>query len=108
MSIYDLLPDGPKLLISFVGSLIALNWLPGNCWRKTRMLAAGTALSYTVAAPLAGWAGMNEGATGLILGLLGMALVDKIFESIAKVQAADLFTEWLRKVLGLPAKSSGD
>lgn len=72
------------------------------------MLAAGTALSYNIAGPLASWAGMNEGATGLILGLLGMALVDKIFESITKVQAADIFTEWVRKLLGLPAKPSGD
>lgn len=108
MNINDFMPEASKLGAAFVGSLISLNWLPGGCWRKARMLAAGTALSWYIAGPLAHWAGMNEGTTGLFLGLFGMALVEKVFELIAATQVADLFIEWLRKFLNLPPKPSKD
>lgn len=108
MNLQDPLPDLTKFAASLIGSLVSLRWLPGSCWQKLHMLLAGTALSWYLTGPLAAWAGMNEGTTGFFLGVFGMTLIAKIFELIAATQVADLFIEWLRKFLNLPAKPSKD
>lgn len=104
MNMPDFLPEIGKLAASFIGSLCSLRWLPGRWWQKLQMLIAGTALSRYSTEPLAKWAGMNEGQAGFFLGLFGMAVVIKIFDTIEKTQVADIFMEWARKTLGLPPK----
>lgn len=106
MNIPDFPPEASKLGASFSGSLVALRWLPGGFLLKLQMLLAGTALSWYATEPVAHWAGMNVGTTGFFLGVFGMALVAKIFELIAATQIADIFVEWARKFLGLPAKTT--
>ena len=108
MNLHDFFPELTKFTASLIGSLVSLKWLPGSCWQKLHMLLAGTALSWYLTEPLAVWAVMNEGTTGFFLGVFGMTLVAKIFEMIAATRVADLFSEWLRKFLNLPAKSSKD
>lgn len=104
MNIPDFSPEDSKLGASFVGSLVALRWLPGTCWLKLQMLLTGTALSWYATEPLANWAGMNVGTTGFFLGVFGMALVAKVFELLAELHVSEIIVEWVRKFLGLPAK----
>lgn len=104
MNFNDFQPEAGRFSASFLGSLVALRWLPGNCWVKGQMLLAGTALSWYVTEPLAKWANMNMGTTGFFLGVFGMALVAKVFEVLEKAPLIQIFLEWLRKFLGLPSE----
>lgn len=95
-----------KALPGAVGSLIALAWMKAPWPRKVVMWASGAALSYFAASSAATWANTNEGLAGFLLGLFGMAVVDKVFKTWESFDATALLGEALRKLLRLgPAKN---
>lgn len=102
MNMPDIPPEASKFSAGFVGSLVSLRWLPGTVLQRIQMLAAGTAVSWFAADPIAKWSGMNAGTAGFFLGVFGMAVVDKIFTAISTSPLAATFNEWLRKTIGLP------
>ena len=56
------------------------------------------------------WA-QYQGLIGLVLGLLSMAAIIKAWETISAIKGSELFgtlVEWIRKMLGLPAKGGPD
>lgn len=106
MNPHDLPTDIGKHLAGPAGSAIALIWLNGRLLRKCAMFFAGCILSWYVAGPASIWLDLPEGFTGLLLGIFGMAVVDKIFEVIRTVQPGELITDFIRKRLGLERKES--
>lgn len=90
--------DLAKLIPATIGSAVSLGFFKGLAkGEKVAMAVGGSALSYYGASKLASIMGMAdaEGLVGFLLGLLGMAVVAKIYEAI---QATD-FKEVLREVL---------
>ena len=63
---------------------------------------AGAALARYGTDSVSRWSGLDDGFTGFLIGLFGMALVAKAFAASERVELAPIFVEWLRKFLGLP------
>lgn len=70
------------------------------------MFAAGWIFSLNVAPPVAHWLGLPEGFSGFLLGLFGMAIVDKIFEVWRSFELGALVMAWTKKRLGLNDKEA--
>jgi len=90
-----------KLLPGTVGSLLALGWVDATWPRKVFMGIGGAALSFFVAPAAAAAAGTNEGLAGFLLGLFGMAVVDKIFKTWDRLDLSQFFIDVGRKWFGL-------
>lgn len=101
MNLNDLPPDLGKHLAGPAGSFFALMWIDGSWPRKLSMFAAGWALSFYGSPHIATWLGFNEGFAGFLLGLFGMAIVDKMFMSWKELQIGQLITDFIRKRLGV-------
>lgn len=91
-----------KLLPGLFGSAIALVWIKDTPARKGAMFIGGAALSFFATDTATQWFWGNAGLAGFLVGLFGMAVVNKVFEMWSKFNISSLFTEWARKVLGLP------
>lgn len=66
------------------------------------MFIAGWACSIFGAPHAASWLGFSEGFAGFLLGLFGMAIVDKIFETWKALELGKILSAWIRKLLNLP------
>lgn len=90
-----------KLLPGAAGSLLALTWMQGTWKRKVPMFLGGFALSFFASPSAAAWAGTNMGLAGFLLGLFGMAVVDKIFTTWDRLDLSQFFIDVGRKWFGL-------
>lgn len=105
------LPDWPvealKTLPGVLGSLVASMFFKEVSWRRRwGMFLAGAAISYYGGAWAAAKAGLEQGFAGFLLGLFGMAFVQKVFEMWETFDLTSILRDWLRKVAGLPAKET--
>jgi hypothetical protein len=104
----DLPPWLIKLVPGGVGALASVRWLSGQWLQRLHMGLVGWALAYYVAPDVAAFARAKPEAVGFLIGLFGVAVIQQIFQNLAK---ADI-SAWLgrtldqlvRKVLGLPAQ----
>jgi hypothetical protein len=89
-----------KLLPAAAGTAISMRFVKGTKWERLSMAIGGLALSYYGTTPAANFVGMGsaEGLVGFVIGMFGMSLAAKVYETIgaidAKQLAADL-TGWL-------------
>lgn len=97
MNFYDLPPDMGKHLAGPAGSAIALLWLKTTWYRGICMFAAGWALSVFCAPSVATWLNLAQGFTGFLLGLFGIAVVDKLFDTWNRFDASTLLVSILKK-----------
>ena len=97
----NLPPDLGKHVAGPAGSLFALLWLKGSWPRKCAMFIGGWALSLYGSPGAAEWLGFSEGFTGFLLGLFGMAIVDKVFEVWVQMDFGTILKDWIRKRLGV-------
>ncbi|WP_237173056.1 hypothetical protein [Paracandidimonas lactea] len=89
-----------RALPGVFGSAGALFWLKGGPIRKLGLFLFGVIVAYYVGTALAQWAGVNEAATGLVLGLFSMSIVDRLFDAIQQFDFNDLFDRIVDKFLG--------
>ena len=101
MNFPDLPPDMGRHLAGPAGSLVALMWMEGTWPRKIAMFIAGWVFSFYGAEYLSEWLGFNQGFSGFLLGLFGMAVVDKLFTSWKEFQVGEILSQWLKKKLGV-------
>lgn len=91
-----------KLLAGAAGAVVSMRFVQGTKWERGMMALGGIVLSYYGTMPAAKFVGMSnaEGLVGFVIGMFGMSLVAKIYETIgavdAKQVAADV-TGWLRR-----------
>lgn len=104
MAMPEIPPDLAKSVPGVLGSLTALIWIKEPWPRKLAMFLAGGALSHFGTGPVANIVGLESGLTGYLLGLFGMAIVAKTFETWAAMDLGGIASAWLRRVLGLPVK----
>lgn len=81
-----------------VGALVALRWIGGNPWQLASAFVGGVGLAWYATPEVARWFGVSQGLTGFLLGLFGMAVVNRIFEGIASIPIGKVLEKVLRKV----------
>lgn len=93
-----------KLAPGVVGSFVSLLFAHGPWPRKVAMFMAGAACARFGTSAASSWAGLDAGFTGFLLGLFGMAVIAKTFETWQAFELGSLLRDALRKLLGLPTK----
>lgn len=84
-----------KLIAGTAGAVVSLRFVEGTCVQKVFMAVGGAAMSYFATSPMAAWmnAPTAEGVIGFFTGLFGMAIVSKVFEVIALLDAKQMATD---------------
>lgn len=90
-----------------LGSLVSMLFVRDTWLRRAGMFAAGCALAYFGTPWVAKASDLDRGFTGFLLGLFGMAVVGKIFETLRDLEPATFIRDWLRKRAGLPPMTKG-
>lgn len=105
MALPDYLPpEVVKVAPGIAGSLVSLLWLRDITWpRKLAMFVAGAMFARFAGQALTDWTHLDAGVGGFLLGLFGMSVVAKLFDTWEKFDLGTILNEWIRKVLGLPA-----
>lgn len=98
------LPDGwPTKLAGLAGSFVSMGFVKGTVPARIFMAISGALLSFYCSPFVSAQTGLPEGGTGFLLGLFGMAVVSKLWESVSTWQVQDLWQiamAWLRRVTG--------
>ena len=96
-------PSVAKLGASFLGSLRSLRFIKGTKIEIFLMFVGGVALSFYSTDPVAGWIGGAPDTVGLVgffLGLLGMTIVSKVYDTINSVEGkyiAETIVSWVTR-----------
>lgn len=99
-------PEVKDVAPGAVGALVALRWYARyGRWQAALMFIGGCALSYFGSATVAGWLSLHGsiGLTGFLLGMLGMAVIAKVFDFIEQVDVSAIWTiirDWIARKLG--------
>lgn len=87
-----------------IGSLVSLLFLSDTLGRRFLMFIAGCAFAYFGSAWASKTSGLDPKFAGFLLGLFGMVAVSKTFQTWNDLELTFILRDWLRKLLGLPAK----
>jgi len=100
----DIPPEVMKVLPGAAGSFVSMLFIKDTWPRRIAMFLAGGALSYFGTPWAVKFVGLDAGFAGFLLGLFGMAIVARVFEAWQTFDLGAILLEWIRKILGLPAK----
>lgn len=78
-----------------IGSITAIRFVKGPVLARVAMVPSGAALSYYAADWVAGKVGTPPGLSGFLVGLFGMVVVGKLFETWERFELTDLIRSWL-------------
>ena len=97
--------DLTKIAIGLAGATVSLKFVQGRWWERLGLVVGGAALSYFGTTPCAALVGVKdaEGLLGFLIGLFGMGLVTKVYESLQAVDArsiASKVTQWIGNRFG--------
>lgn len=90
-----------KIFPGLAGSAGAMMWLQGTWRRKFGLFAFGVLLAWYIPAWLSRETGIPEGVAGLMVGLFGMAIIDKMFSFWFEFDITSILKDWIRKKLGI-------
>ncbi len=95
-------------LAGVAGAAVSLRFIQGT-WPERIVMALGGALLSLYAAP---WAssvsGLPEGLTGFLTGLLGMALLARVYEGFQALPVAEILKSWLERPGRVDDSGRGD
>ncbi|WP_304306229.1 hypothetical protein [Pseudacidovorax intermedius] len=98
-------PDGwATKLAGIGGAFVSMGFIKGTLPARAFMAIGGALLSFYFAPWVSAQTGLPEGGAGFLLGLFGMAVVSRIWESVSTWQVQDLWQiamAWLRRVTGI-------
>lgn len=80
-----------------------MGFVKGTVLARIFMAISGALLSFYCSPWVSEQTGFPEGGTGFLLGLFGMAVVSKLWESMSTWQVEDLWQiamAWLRRITG--------
>lgn len=108
MSLLGLLASGWEHVRDFVhavvyaviGSTTAMFWLRGSWPRRIGMWGAGIAVAATVGEWLATLLDVPAAVIGLVVGLFGMSVIDRLFDAIQRFDLAAVANRVLDRFLG--------
>ena len=89
-----------KIIAGGAGAFVSLRFVQGKWYEKVIMVVGGTLLSVFAAGPTARYLHMTdaEGLCGFVIGLFGMAVVAKVYETIQAVETQkflDRLLDWI-------------
>lgn len=91
-----------KSLPGFIGSLVSLLFVQeASLIRRLAMVAGGAAFSHFGTPWASKFSDLDAGFAGFLLGLFGMVIVGRLFETFVAVEIALTLRDWIRKMLGL-------
>jgi hypothetical protein len=97
--------DDPSSIAKHVagplGAISALFWIKDTWPRRIAMVGIGCALSYYAAPSLSDWAHVPGGLAGYLLGLFGMATVNKVFTTWDALDLGVILRRFISKRLGV-------
>lgn len=99
-------PELAKAVPGVAGSLVSMLFIKDTWPRRVAMFCAGSALSIFGSAWVTKFSGLDAGFSGFILGLFGMAIVAKFFQTWETFELSVILRDWVRKLLGLPPKEA--
>ena len=82
----------------------AMYWVEGSAFKKLVMVLSGSAIANFGADAVSKWSGLDAGFAGFLLGLFGMSMVAKIFDTWRVFEIGPIAAEFVRSKLGLPPK----
>lgn len=88
------------------GSVVALFFMRRPLFTMIGMFIGGCALAFFGSGAIASWLDVQryEGLVGFVMGLFGMALVGKVYDTIEAIKVDDLWRavlDWVRKTMGV-------
>ncbi len=95
----DIPPEIAKVVPGFLGSLVALRWIPGSPLQRVSAIFGGSAASYYCAEFLTLVLGTDRDLTAFLVGLFGMALAAKVFETLAVIDFQKIVDKLLQRWL---------
>lgn len=101
-----------KLAAGGGGSALAAWLAKASGMQLAIMFIGGLLASYFVAPAIADWFGLtqHQPAVGFVVGFLAIMFLRKLHDVMDSIPAGSVggaIVEWLRKVLGLPARPEG-
>jgi hypothetical protein len=100
----DIPPEFLKAVPGAAGSFVSMLFLRDSWPRRIALFLAGAVLAYYGTPWAVAFVGLDPGFAGFLLGLFGMAVIARMFESWEELEFTSIVRDWVRKVLGLPAK----
>jgi hypothetical protein len=79
------------------GSLAAMLWIRDTWPRRIGYMVAGAISSHYAAPWVAQWTGIDLALAGFLVGLFGLAIVAKVFETLESIKPAELGERILRR-----------
>ena len=84
-----------NLLAGIAGAFVSLRFVQGTLLERFAMAGGGAVLSYYATPITASWLNMvsAQGLVGFLIGLFGMAIVAKVYETIQALPAAQIASD---------------
>lgn len=84
-----------KIAAGAAGAFVSLRFVQGSAVERMFMGVGGAALSYYATTPIALWAkvGDAEGLIGFLIGMFGMAIISKLYEVVAMLDAKQIASD---------------
>lgn len=95
-----------QLVPGLVGGVISLRFIKiDGTFNKVASVIGGAAVAYYFAEPVASYFGLKSEVMGFGLGLFGMSIIAKVFETIENIKAQGL-ADWITDLL--PTRKGGE
>jgi hypothetical protein len=96
----ELIAIGKQAAPGVLGSITAVRFVGGPLLARLAMVPSGAALSWYAAPWVALKVGTPEGLSGFLVGLFGMVVVGKLFDTWERFDVSGLLQRWLDRWFG--------
>lgn len=87
-------------LAGVAGALVSMRYLQGSLSARLSMAASGSVVAYYASPSVAAWLGIPEGLSGFLIGVFGMAIVHKAWETLQAFPIAPIWQAVIDRVRG--------
>lgn len=85
---------GYKLgVASVLGGVLSMGFIKMSPRRRFVAVISGAIMAHYIGAPVSEWTGLEESATGFLIGLFGVSICSLIFEGIQKSDLSFKFSD---------------
>lgn len=91
-------PEFFKAVPGTIGAVVALRWISGTPLQRVAAVVGGGSMSYYGGDYMAGVTGATFGPVAWLIGLFGMAIAHKVFETIAGFDLGARLDRLLQKI----------
>jgi hypothetical protein len=103
----ELIALGKQAAPGVLGSLVAIRFTKGPWLARLTMVPSGAVLSYYAADLVAIKVGTPPGLSGFLVGLFGMVVVGKLFETWERFDLGGILHGWVERWFGARPPTEG-